>query len=498
MKRLIDLSNEEARAHFLKGSSYFNGDMPPYIRFEPILSGVADVLKGGTYAEFKSKNPKELSNVNYNFIANKDGRFSWRPYELMHPAIYVSLVNVICEQAQWENIRTRLKEFEGGVVDCCSSPVMSVDHQTDVATQIRSWWQSVEQRSLTYSLEFSHLLYTDVTDCYGSVYTHSIAWALHGLDEAKKNKGKNSPLGNKIDSHIQAGRYGQTNGISQGSVLMDFVAEIVLGYVDELINSELGDTKDVRILRYRDDYRIFSNSDERAEAVLKIVSDKLRSVGMKLGVSKTFSSRNVIEGSIKPDKLAGIDLQDLGNANAKTIQKQLLRLHSFGQRFPNSGALKRLVSEFHTSVFGQTEAPDDLEVQVAIATDIAFVSPATIPVMAGILSHFISLVPSQEKGGLWTKVREKMARIPYNGYLEIWLQRVTKPKAVGIDFESDEPICEIVNGGSPQLWECGWIASDALKKEMDVKKIVIADAGEAEEVVQPEEVELFKQNAWLY
>lgn len=498
MKRLIDLSNEEARAHFLKGSSYFNGDMPPYIRFEPILSGVADVLKGGTYAEFKSKNPKELSNVNYNFIANKDGRFSWRPYELMHPAIYVSLVNVICEQAQWENIRTRLKEFEGGVVDCCSSPVMSVDHQTDVATQIRSWWQSVEQRSLTYSLEFSHLLYTDVTDCYGSVYTHSIAWALHGLDEAKKNKGKNSPLGNKIDSHIQAGRYGQTNGISQGSVLMDFVAEIVLGYVDELINSELGDTKDVRILRYRDDYRIFSNSDERAEAVLKIVSDKLRSVGMKLGVSKTFSSRNVIEGSIKPDKLAGIDLQDLGNANAKTIQKQLLRLHSFGQRFPNSGALKRLVSEFHTSVFGQTEAPDDLEVQVAIATDIAFVSQATIPVMAGILSHFISLVPSQEKGGLWTKVREKMARIPYNGYLEIWLQRVTKPKAVGIDFESDEPICEIVNGGSPQLWECGWIASDALKKEMDVKKIVIADAGEAEEVVQPEEVELFKQNAWLY
>ena len=91
-----------------------------------------------------------------------------------------------------------------------------------------------------------------------------------------------------------------------------------------------------------------------------------------------------------------------------------------------------------------------------------------------------------------------MARIPYNGYLEIWLQRVTKPKAVGIEFESDERICQIVNGASPQLWECGWIASDALKKEIDVKKIVVADAGEAEEVVQPEEVELFKQNAWSY
>ena len=42
---------------------------------------------------------------------------------------------------------------------------------------------------------------------------------LHGLDEAKNNKGKNSLLGNKIDAHIQASRYGQTSGISQGCAL---------------------------------------------------------------------------------------------------------------------------------------------------------------------------------------------------------------------------------------------------------------------------------------
>lgn len=158
MKRLIDLTHKEARAHFLKGSCYFNGDLPKYISFEPILNGVSDVLKGANYAEFMSEKPNELPNVNYSFIANKDGRFSWRPYELMHPVIYVSLVNVICEDANWESIRTRLKEFEGGVIECCSAPVMSIDHQTDVATQIKNWWQSVEQRSLTYSLEFSHLI----------------------------------------------------------------------------------------------------------------------------------------------------------------------------------------------------------------------------------------------------------------------------------------------------------------------------------------------------
>lgn len=493
MKRLVDLTNEEARINFLKGSSYFNGNLPKYISFEPILNDVSGMLNSKSYTDFKGKNPNELPNVNYNFIANKDGKFAWRPLELMHPVIYVSLVNVICEKANWISIQERIKEFEGGVVDCCSAPVISDDHQTDTATQIKSWWQSVEQRSLTYSLEFSHLLHTDVTDCYGSLYTHSIAWALHGLSKAKDEKTKKSLIGNKIDSHIQASRYGQTNGISQGSVLMDFIAEIVLGYVDEQINLDLANKEDIQILRYRDDYRIFANSDERAEEVLKIVSDKLRAVGMKLGVSKTSLCRNVVEGSIKPDKLAGIELQDLGTSNAKTIQKQLLRLHSFGQRFPNSGALRRLLGEFHTNISKQSECPDDLEVQVAIAADIAFVSPSTFPAVAGILSHLISLAPSEEKVRLWNKVRDKMARIPYNGYLEIWLQRVTQPKAVGIKFESKEPICQIVNGESPQLWENSWISNRNLKKSLDVSKIIIADAGEIEEVMQPEESELFKE-----
>lgn len=482
----------------MKGSSYFNGDLPRYISFEPILNDVAAVLNGGGYSQFQASNPGLLPNVNYNFIANKDGRFAWRLYELMHPAIYVSLVNVICEIDHWELLKKRFNEFEKGVIDCCSAPVMSVDHQSDVATQVRSWWQSVEQRSLTYSLEFTHLLHTDVTDCYGSLYTHSIAWAIHGLEEAKKNKGKGSLLGNKIDAHIQASRYSQTNGIAQGSVLMDFIAELVLGYVDEQVNEALGACDDIRILRYRDDFRIFANSDDRAEEVLKVVSDNLRQVGMKLGVAKTIACRNVVEGSIKPDKLAGIELQDLGKANAKTIQKQLLRLHSFGQKFTNSGALRRLVSDFHTSVSAQTEVPNDLEVQVAIATDIAFVSPATFPAVAGILSHLISLAPSGNKTALWEMVRKKMARIPYNGYLEIWLQRVTQPKSVGIEFTSSEPICKIVNGESPQLWENDWIANQALKQALDVSKIVIAAVDDEEEVVLPEEVELFKENAWAY
>jgi hypothetical protein len=55
-----------------------------------------------------------------------------------------------------------------------------------------------------------------------------------------------------------------------------------------------------------------------------------------------------------------------------------------------------------------------------------------------------------------------------------------------------------VNGESLDLWENTWLASNKLKAALDVSKIVVGSVGEAEEVVSPEEVALFQQNAWAY
>lgn len=56
MLQIIELSGAEARAHFLKSSSYFNGDFPKYISFEPILNDVAAILKGACFYGFKNGN----------------------------------------------------------------------------------------------------------------------------------------------------------------------------------------------------------------------------------------------------------------------------------------------------------------------------------------------------------------------------------------------------------------------------------------------------------
>ncbi|MEM7051134.1 MAG: reverse transcriptase domain-containing protein [Acidobacteriota bacterium] len=498
MLNLVDIAAAKAKKYFLKGSSYLTSDLPSYMSFEPILTSVDGIMNSRSYPTFKKEPPESLPDVNYSLDTNKDGRFSWRPYELIHPALYVSLVNLICLPENWNTICNHLRSSNQSAVEWCSPPLMSTDHQKDQAIQIRNWWQQVEQRSLELSLEFNHLLQTDVSDCYGSLYTHSIPWALHGLEESKNRKRDPSLLGNRIDKHIQASRYGQTNGIPQGSTLMDLVAEIVLVYVDSLITESLKGVGNFKILRYRDDYRIFTNDDSKGEFILKVVSHSLRRAGMKLGTAKTTTHDNVIEGSIKRDKLAGIDLQDLGTTNAKTAQKQLLRLHSFGRRFPNSGSLRRLVSEFHSNLDKTKDNVRDLDVLAAIATDIAVVSPATFPAVAGILSRLISFSPNQKKAALWKKVQSRLKRVPYNGYLQIWLQRIAQPLSDTISFKSEEPLCQIIDGEDAQIWNNSWISSIELKKALGVSRIRIGSASEASEIIQPEEVELFRRNALRY
>jgi len=232
--------------------------------------------------------------------------------------------------------------------------------------------------------------------------------------------------------------------------------------------------------------------------VLKIVSDKLQTVGMTLGHGKTYLNTNVVEGSIKADKRAGIDLKDLGESNAKTIQKRLLRIHAFSLRYPNSGALRRLVAEMHDLFAKQSDKPDDIAVQVAIATDIAFVSPQAFPGVAGILSHLISLAPEAEKKPLWEKVIGKMRRIPHNGYLEVWLQRATAPKGLALKLSSKEELCKIAEKETANLWNNSWISDESVKAAMDTSKILVGSAAEVKETVDPQEVELFKEAAWAY
>jgi hypothetical protein len=152
----------------------------------------------------------------------------------------------------------------------------------------------------------------------------------------------------------------------------------------------------------------------------------------------------------------------------------------------------------YKKIIAQKDTPEDLEVQIAILVDITSVSPTTFPAAVGILSHLVSLAHQDNKKGLWERVAAKIRRIPYNGYQEIWLQRVIRAQTHQYEFQSVEPICGIVDSIPHPLWFSDWISSQALKKALDTKTIIVKSAGSMPGVVQPREIELFITQSEVY
>ncbi|WP_225352460.1 RNA-directed DNA polymerase [Lacticaseibacillus nasuensis] len=307
-KSVLEMTASEARSFFSKPQSYVPMLLPEYFNFEPVLDYAKSEL---TKHQLSSMIDKDClltdEKVNHTVLLNKDARYDWRPVQIIHPFLYINLVNLLTEEQNWSEIISRFQVFQTDKhIECISLPVESVGENNDTAETILHWWEEMEQNSIVKSLMYKYCIRTDITNCYGSIYTHSIDWAIRGKAKAKDGRRNNKALGFRIDRAIEQIQCGQTNGIPQGGVLFNFIAEIVLGYSDMLLASrinKIGNLEDWHIIRYRDDYRVFSNSKETAEQVVKTLSDVLVDLNMHFNSKKTGITSEIIESAIKPDKI---------------------------------------------------------------------------------------------------------------------------------------------------------------------------------------------------
>jgi len=490
-RSILEMSCDEARSFFLKPESYCTIDLPPYFHFNGLLGGISKVLDGKVISDFRDQTPRDFDGVNHLILNNKDGRHGWRPLQLIHPALYISLVNRITEKGNWELICNRFVDFaKNKKIQCQSLPVESLMAEEDKAAQISRWWQTIEQKSIELALDYDFVIHTDIVDCYGAIYTHSIAWAIHTRAEAKKkeNRTNNALIGNFIDNHIQDMRHGQTNGIPQGSVLMDFIAEMVLGYADIELTEKIDcqNIEDYCVLRYRDDYRIFANSSQDGERILKSLTEVMIDLGLKLSPAKTKISGQVIRSSLKDDKLSWICRRQ----GDKNLQKHLLIIHSHSVKFPNAGSLVAPLEAYHKRILRLKNCGHAMPL-ISIVVDIAYHNPRTYPICAAILSKLISfLETTAEKQSVVEKTKRKFSQLPNIGHMQLWLQRISLPFAPAMDY--DEPLCRLIRGESEQIWNNEWISSTDLKRAVDARKIFDQQAlAKTDPVILVEEVALF-------
>ena len=508
---ITKMSSLEAKAYFREAKHYVNFDLPPYFNFDDILLYASSMLINKNLNDIclkdnkgKPRYPGNYSDVNYVVLSNKDGGFAWRPLQIIHPVLYADLVNVMTEEKAWSEIINLFHEREKTVVECISLPLQSKIEESNRAVQVSNWWDKVEQESLRKSLDYKFMFQTDIANCYGSIYTHSLEWALEpgGRKKIKADRsGGKAPknLGTEIDFRLRQMNQNQTIGIPQGSVLMDFTAEIVLAATDielaDRIKDEIADT-DFAILRYRDDYRVFSNEYQTGHEIMKLLNNVLYKWNMTMNIGKTSETSDIIASSVKSEKMEEIYTAPI----RQSYQKVAMRIYMLSKKHPNAGLVARNLTDYFDRIQRLKKPGNfDYEVVVAIVTMIAYYSPRYIAQVASIITTLIEQSGKDlNRKRVISKIVNKFKDIPNTELIDVWLQRITGADNIrNYKFNSAITKVALKDGDNSQLWNSQWLRKND-KSLIDLASISNLaediDKGTFSPIVSREEFELYRSD----
>lgn len=164
--------------------------------------------------------------------------------------------------------------------------------------------------------KFSCLLKMDVQNCFDSIYTHSIAWAINGGVDIYKDtfEGKcDGSVGVLWDKMMQEMNYNETNGIVIGPECSRIFAEVIMQHVDQMVEQQLlikgyRNKVDYECYRYVDDYFFFYNSEAVKADAEQLFQMYLKEFKLSLSQEKNKTFERPFVTEITKAKIAIDDL----------------------------------------------------------------------------------------------------------------------------------------------------------------------------------------------
>lgn len=175
--------------------------------------------------------------------------------------------------------------------------------------------------------KFSCLLKMDVQNCFDSIYTHSIAWAISGGVRIYKDtfEGRfDGSVGSIWDKLMQEMNYNETYGIVIGPECSRIFAEVIMQHVDQKVEQELlakgyRNKVDYECFRYVDDYFFFYNDNTVKAEAEQLLQSYLKDFKLSLSQEKN----KIIERPFVTDiTKAKISLDDLLNDSIKLYSNE--------------------------------------------------------------------------------------------------------------------------------------------------------------------------------
>lgn len=190
------------------------------------------------------------------------------------------------------------------------------------------------------SLGYNYRLKLDISNCYNSIYTHSIAWAVCGKAQAKEYRRTKQPsalqpkydLADKLDSFIRYQKNNETNGILVGPFTSRIFSEIILAAIDKALDEE-----GYQFRRYVDDYKFYFRTDSEAQANLPKIERILNEYNLNINTEKIEIIRFPFEVISQIKEIFDTTLQKAGVFGVLNAASQL---YSNGEKGAFKYALK--------------------------------------------------------------------------------------------------------------------------------------------------------------
>ena len=201
---------------------------------------------------------------------------SWRQYEIHNLARAGTLrreLAIVNPVSYWRVARKIADEWAVIHQAAEQSPISLTKPVTGLPRSL-PWGRDIHSARARVRAQGRFILRADISNFYGSVYTHTIPWALHtkvATRHALREKDKNKPslLGDDLDTLFRAMQDGQSVGLPVGPDASLLIAEIILSSIDEKVLSDCSN----RGFRFIDDYELVFDSEwEALEARNKLQS----------------------------------------------------------------------------------------------------------------------------------------------------------------------------------------------------------------------------------
>jgi hypothetical protein len=205
---------------------------------------------------------------------------------------------------------------------------------------------------------YAKMWFIDVANCFDSIYTHSVSWAVKNKNYSQGTVRKGAQVCGQLDRLMQSSNNNETNGIPIGSEVSRVFAEIIFQTIDGNILQNLEKKYEhfhgeaFTILRYVDDFIVFSQNTEIMNDVYSEIQLCLHEYNMNVNTSKLekfdrpfLTDRSMVILGV--NKILG-SLDDLIDAQTKVVDlssegsEKKLRRNSFLKNF--IGEVKVLIA----------------------------------------------------------------------------------------------------------------------------------------------------------